>query len=84
MNKLIDRMKRNKLVNDTNAIGGLGLGLFTFLPSIFSLITLLVVVFLIYWILSNIIIIAIGLFVIVLAVVLLKKYVLPQKKEVAK
>ena len=84
MNKLIDRIKRNRLVKDMNAVGVLGLGLFTFLPSIFSLITLLVVVFLIFWILSNIIMIAIGLFVIVIAVVLLKKYVLPQKKEVAK
>jgi membrane associated rhomboid family serine protease len=84
MNKIRDRIKRNRLVNDTKA----QLGLLLFLPSMFKLITLLIIVFLIVWILSNlmsialgIILIAVAIFLVIGAVVLFKKYVLPQKKE---
>ena len=85
MHKLIDKFRRNRLVADKNALIGLLL-----VGPLFKLITLLVIVFLIMWILSNlmniafaIILIAIAIFLIVGSVTMAKKYLF-EKKEAKK
>jgi hypothetical protein len=87
MKNIRERIKNSRLVKDMNGMVGL-FGMLLIGP-LFKLITLVIVLFAIFWILNNLVSIAIGIalicipiFLMIVGVILVKQYLLRKKEGV--